>query len=300
MPEETQTIEPAAATPNDPVAVPSTPAPVGDLMDPNAVAKAPAKDIPLSEIYLPDDIRNDPSIKDMKDVTSLAKRMIASEKLVGADKVVIPGKDATAEQWSEVYNKLGRPASADSYNLEHVPDMPEGIIDDDKVSGYGGIAHELGLTTKQANGVFQWYQETIMSELTGMDEVQQRTAAETTQVLQEEFGNAFPEKIRLANSVFRNTRGGEEALQALKDKGLANDASIIKWAVEIGASMGEDRLLGLDGARAAKGPATPVAAQARIAELRNHKAYNNQYDPEHTTVMKEVEQLLPDAFPPKA
>ena len=46
--------------------------------------------------------------------------------MIGADKVAIPGKYATDEDWSEVYNKLGRPETADLYNLE--VNLPEGHV----------------------------------------------------------------------------------------------------------------------------------------------------------------------------
>ena len=37
--------------------------------------------------------------------------------MIGQDKVVIPTKNSTEEAWNEVYDKLGRPESADKYSL---------------------------------------------------------------------------------------------------------------------------------------------------------------------------------------
>jgi hypothetical protein len=38
--------------------------------------------------------------------------------MIGQDKVVIPNKNSTEDQWNEVYDKLGRPESADKYTLD--------------------------------------------------------------------------------------------------------------------------------------------------------------------------------------
>lgn len=270
----------------------------GDLIDSNASAAPTTQtDVLLSDVYLPDDIKNNPSITPIKTVTDLAKRTINAESLVGADKVVIPGKDATPQDWEEVYKKLGRPDTPETYNLKPTPDLPEGVISEDRVKEYAAKVHELGLSTKQTNELFQWYQDKLLGDQTAMDEVQSQQAENAAEQLKREYGNAFDEKVRLANSVFRNTNGGDEARAAIKEKGLDNDTRIIKWAIELGAAMGEDRMLGLDGGRGGQGAQTPDAAQAKIKELMSKPAYADKYHAEHETVMAEVKTLLADAHP---
>ena len=43
------------------------------------------------------------------------KSYLSAQRLVGANKVAIPNKMATDEDWEEVYSKLGRPAKPEDY-----------------------------------------------------------------------------------------------------------------------------------------------------------------------------------------
>ena len=47
----------------------------------------------------------------------LAKSYINATQMIGKDKVAVPNKNSTEDQWNEVYDKLGRPESADKYSL---------------------------------------------------------------------------------------------------------------------------------------------------------------------------------------
>ena len=60
---------------------------------------------------LPEDLKSDPSLLTVKDVPGLAKSYIHAQKMIGADKLAIPGKNASEEEWSAVYEKLGKPAA---------------------------------------------------------------------------------------------------------------------------------------------------------------------------------------------
>ena len=62
--------------------------------------------------------RNDPSIEKFTEIDALAKSYINATKMIGQDKVAIPNNNSTDDQWNEVYDKLGRPESADKYALD--------------------------------------------------------------------------------------------------------------------------------------------------------------------------------------
>ena len=50
------------------------------------------------------------------------KSYLSAQKLVGANKVAIPNKMATDEDWDEVYKKLGRPDKPDDYKYSFKDD----------------------------------------------------------------------------------------------------------------------------------------------------------------------------------
>ena len=64
----------------------------------------------LSEISnwrdsLAEDLRSEPSLKDFKDINSLAKSHVSAQKMLGGS-IRIPGEDASDEARQEFYSKL--------------------------------------------------------------------------------------------------------------------------------------------------------------------------------------------------
>ena len=57
---------------------------------------------------LPEDLRNNPSLKNFNDVGGLAKSYVHAQRMIGADKIALPNQNSTDEDWANVYNKLGR------------------------------------------------------------------------------------------------------------------------------------------------------------------------------------------------
>ena len=74
---------------------------------------------------LDEGLRSDPTLADIKDLNGLAKSYVHAQRMVGKDKLVIPGEGADPTEWDSFYEKLGRPQDG-KYNLD-----PKGIIPDD-------------------------------------------------------------------------------------------------------------------------------------------------------------------------
>ncbi len=99
-----------------PTATPTAPSPG----TPPPAPAAPQGDWRTS---LPDDLKNEPSLKLINDVSGLAKSYVSAQKLVGADKIPVPSKHATEEDWKNVYHKLGLPQDVKDYDVK----VKEGI-----------------------------------------------------------------------------------------------------------------------------------------------------------------------------
>jgi hypothetical protein len=56
-----------------------------------------------------EEFRNDPNIEKFTEIDALAKSYINATRMIGQDKVAVPNKNSTEDQWNEVYSKLGRP-----------------------------------------------------------------------------------------------------------------------------------------------------------------------------------------------
>ena len=75
--------------------------------------------------------------------------------MIGQDKVAIPNNNSTEEAWNEVYDKLGRPESAEKYNLSFKSeDFP---LDEGQIKTFAEQSHKLGLNNKQAQGILDFY-----------------------------------------------------------------------------------------------------------------------------------------------
>ena len=70
---------------------------------------------------LSDDIRNDPSLASIQDVNGLAKSFIHGQRMVGADKVVIPKDDASPDEMNDFYNTVKPYFLENIYNYLEFP-----------------------------------------------------------------------------------------------------------------------------------------------------------------------------------
>ena len=62
---------------------------------------------------LPEELRNDPTLQNYKDVESLAKTVVHQQKMIGS-RVPLP---KTEEEKAELYGKLGRPEEPAKYEV---------------------------------------------------------------------------------------------------------------------------------------------------------------------------------------
>ena len=66
---------------------------------------------------LPEEVREDPSMQAIQTVDNLAKSYVNAQKMIGADKIIVPNKYAEENEWQDVFTKLGLPESPDKYEI---------------------------------------------------------------------------------------------------------------------------------------------------------------------------------------
>lgn len=98
---------------------------------------------------IPEELRSEPSLRNFQDAGSLAKSYVHAQRMIGADKVSIPSKSATPDEWRQVYQKLGAPDAADAYQLDGMDDTAAGQLRQQ--------AFEAGLSQNQAKAVADFY-----------------------------------------------------------------------------------------------------------------------------------------------
>jgi hypothetical protein len=234
----------------------------------------------ISEEY-----RSNPNIEKFTELDALAKSYINAVSMIGTDKIPLPGKTATDEQWNEVYNKLGRPESADKYTLELKTDVAP--VDENVIKGFAQNAHKLGLNNKQAQGILEFYKQTLEGSAKEMSVNMESAQAEATNMLRSEWGKTYDENLRKASSVAQTYLEPELLDTQLRDGSrLGDNPKIIKAFANIANLLSEDKIIGTEADNVLQGR----EIEKEIEELTSDRqgAYWNKMHPNHTKVVNQV------------
>ena len=244
---------------------------------------------------LSEEIRNDPSLTSIQDINGLAKSFIHGQKMIGADKVVVPKDDSTPEEWGDFYNRLGRP---EKYEIAK-PEIAEGLNYDAAMEErLLGIMHGAGLSQRQAQSVFNGYMEYINGLHEENVKESELSKTEWNDTLKKDFGKAFEERLDLAQRAV-NEFGGDDLKAVLDETGLGNHPGVIKAFANVGQKMME---AGVDTTgRGQSFQLTPESAQQEIARLQRDPNFMNQYSNKdtdgHAAAVEKFEQLFKFAYP---
>jgi len=146
--------------------------------------------------HIDETLRDDPSLSTYKDLNGMAKSLINAQKMIGADKIAIPGSWATDEDWSQVYDKLGRPGASDGYNIE-----TNEVMTENDVGWFQDVAHKVGLNTNQAQALFGEYTDLVSNIREQSTTDLTNLSNERESELRRELGNNFEARIEGANNV---------------------------------------------------------------------------------------------------
>lgn len=229
---------------------------------------------------LPLEYREDPTIKLMDDVPSMAKTLINAQKMIGADKVPIPGKHASDTDWKEAYHKLGNPRELADYNIELDKDT-EGLIEKDFVDKFKKVAHGLGVLPRQANQLVKFFGELNKNAWADIETQGNAQKLENMKGLEKEWGQTFQERTLAAKAAIKEFTTPEEQ-RFLRDMGLGNDARFLRIMAKVGGTLSEDKLRSAGaGGAAFAGGMTPTEAQDKIKEINadmKHPYWNPDHD----------------------
>lgn len=234
----------------------------------------------ISEEY-----RSNPNIEKFTELDALAKSYINAVSMIGTDKIPLPGKSATDEQWNEVYNKLGRPESPDKYTLELKTDVAP--VDENIIKGFAQNAHKLGLNNKQAQGILEFYKQTLEGSAKEMSVNMESAQAEAANMLRSEWGKSYDENLRKASAVAQTYLEPELLDTQLRDGSrLGDNPKIIKAFANIANLLSEDKIIGTEADNVLQGR----EIEKEIEELTSDRqgAYWNKMHPNHNKVVNQV------------
>ena len=235
----------------------------------------------ISEQY-----RKDPNIEKFTEIDALAKSYINATKMIGQDKVVIPTNNSTEEHWDEVYDKLGRPESAEKYSLDSKSKVVN--LDEAAIKSFAEQSHKLGLNNKQAQGILEFYKNN-MEGTAQQAKIDTETAqAQAEQELRQEWGRDFEAKVKQAGALAKANMDAKVLDMTLQDgRRLGDHPEVIRGFAKIANMMQEDKIVATE----SENVNTTKDLETEISAIMNDKThpYHVKGHPDHD---KSVQQLL--------
>ena len=232
-----------------------------------------------------EEFRNDPNISKFTEIDALAKSYINATRMIGQDKVAVPNENSTDDQWNEVYGKLGRPESADKYQLEVQSETAP--LDESAIKQFAENAHQLGLNNKQAQGILEFYKNSMEGSIQQARVDTETAQANAEQELRKEWGRSYDENIKKAGAIAKANMSEDILNMELKDGTRIGDhPSVIKGFASIANLMSEDKLVSTESENVDRG----TDYEAEISKLVNDRdgPYWNKSHPDHDKVVQQV------------
>ena len=226
---------------------------------------------------LPDELKNDATLQNFKDVESLAKTVVHQQKVLGS-RIPIPKTD---EEKSELYSKLGRPETSDLYEV-NVPDSHKSYFQEDDLKQFKSVAHQIGLNNEQVNAIMDYQMKAIDNQLSTEPSKVAVQREETENSLKKEWGYEYDKNVRAAQRALDVY--GDDEIRQLMNTEAGNNPAVVKMFARLGAEVTEDMAKNTQHNTLAT---SPLDAQAEIDAI-----FSNPSDPYHDQSHRENSQRV--------
>ena len=155
----------------------------------------------------------------IKTIGALAQSYVHAQHSIGANKIAIPGENATPEEWNAFYKACGRPDTEDGYSHDKV-ELPDGVVlDDAQVGKFRRFAFENGLSQKAFEAALAFDAQRVREHLEAEDAAHNAEYDQTLAKLRTEFGGEFETVVAQCDKAMR-TFG---LTDVFREKGLLNN-----------------------------------------------------------------------------
>lgn len=220
---------------------------------------------------------------------NVLKSYANAQKTIGKDKVVVPGQNATKEDWDEFHKKaFGYSPDPKEYKLEKPKDSS---VDETFLGKFKEVAHKNRIPAQTATELLTFIENASKAELDTTNKQYSEYVNQGIENMRKDYGEAFDRKISNAKR-FVNEIGGEPFAKFLKEQGLQSDPSLMRVFAEAGDKLYREGRPP-HGGQTDDGGLTPMEVQQKIADIRGDKnhAYNNPSHPGFNLAQKEVLDL---------
>ena len=260
--------------------------PIDVVQDNTATTEAVSNQETNFKDLIPEEFKEDKSLSNFNNMEDLLKSYKHAQSLVGADKIPVPNKHATEEDWNEVFKRLGAPDKPEDYKYN----IKDQELDSNQVSEFNKTAHQLGLLPKQAEGLIKFYNEMNGNNAASQEEAAAQAQLNTETELKAEYGPQFAKRLDQAKKLAVNSLGSEFLENTyLKDGSrLGDNIKVIKAFSELADKLSEDEIIKGDGSEYM----TAKDIEKEINELTQEgSAYWSKTHPNHNKAVQEVLKL---------
>ena len=247
--------------------------------------EAEPKVINFKEV-IPEKYKDEKALANFTSMDDFVKSYLSAQRLVGANKVAIPNKMATDEDWEEVYSKLGRPAKPEDYKYS----FSEEEINQDQLKSFNETAHRIGLLPKQAERIIKFYNEmNTQAEVDNQKLFEEKQTVAMTD-LKKEFGPTYTKRLDQAKKLATETLGNEMLNNTVLKDGtrLGDSVEVIKAFSMLADKLSEDEIIKGEGT----GYQTASDIEKEISELtEDGSPYWNKTHPNHAKTVDRVFKL---------
>lgn len=221
-------------------------------------------------------LRANQTLANIKDVRTMARQVVSGESTIGKlsggrDFAILPNEQSNDDERNAFHIKLGRPESAEGYELGKV-EMPEGMPKDDKfMVKMGQVFFKAGISRTASDELMKGYMEYSAETLKTVDTEDKLGNAEANKQLHTILGSGYDTKIASANvAIEAIARPIDNDFAETLKKEMPYDVHAAQFLAKIGEMISEDT--GLKGTPSESG-FTPADAMSSINEIMKDPYY---------------------------
>ena len=234
---------------------------------------------------LPEDLKNDATLQNFKNVEDLAKTVVHQQKRLG-NTITMPKNDDEMEQ---VYTKLGRPEDPSKYTVS-IPEDYQPFFEEKNLDEFKNVAHKIGLNDKQVGALLEYQMNTIKHEEENEPAEISRQKSETESVLKQEWGYDYDKKVAAADRALK-VYGDDELRDLITNSSAGNNPAVIRFFARLGQEVTEDMAQNTQNNRLS---VSPLDAKDEIAKIMSDA--NHAYHKGDETAVEKVRQLHEKAY----
>jgi len=244
--------------------------------------------------WIPEDLRSNKTLSKFKTAGDLAQSYVNLERRLGSS-VEIPGEQATPEQKSAFYQRLGVPETVEGYEA---PAAPEGVeLDTEYFGAFRTKAHELNLTKFQAKGLADWVVAREIAKHSEFSADSEKARKASMEKLRNGWGAAADQNVGLIQRLV-DEYGDEETIADLDQTGAGNRAGILRMLAKIARTQVDaDVMAAADIGTSQKSAQQDLENTLSAARADRKHVYRNENHPGHKAEVARVRRLYEIAYP---